>query len=451
MIEANGHPTLLERLVRLGLQPVSLCDRKRAARHLLDWFACATAAASLPESTAFRSALQRSSAEEPLWLLTDQAQVHQAILADAALGSLLEMDDVHRSAVLHPGPVIIPAALATARQTGAKVEQLLESIVRGYEVTIRLGCAVGLGHYRFWHPSSTCGAFGAAMASAWLRGLDERGIAWALANAGTRTGGLWQMRHEAVPSKALHTALAAQSGWLAAALAEQGFSGPLSLLEGDQGLFAAMATEAKPEVLLATSNQWLIHEVSFKPWPACRHAHPAIDALMRLSAHPQPDSIKSIVVKTYQAALDFCDCPHPSTPGEARFSIQHALASILIHGRPRIRHYQSDALALPQLRSLRERIHVVSADQFDQRFPHHFGAEICLTTQNGEVMQATVEDAWGDPEWPLSDADLGRKADDLFESAGLEASLAKRIIEQTLALPDQAQASAFEHIKAMWS
>jgi len=451
MMRAIAPPTLLEDLIRQGRRQVSLHDRERAARHLLDWFACAAAAASLPAARHFRAALQSGRPFEPLWLLAPSAEAQNAVLADGALGSLLEMDDVHRSAVLHPGPVIIPAALATALQTQASLGSLLAAIVRGYEIAIRLGRALGLGHYRYWHPSSTCGAFGAAMAAACVRGLDESRMAWALANAGTRTGGLWQMRHEAVPSKALHTAMAAHSGWLAAGLAEQGFSGPLALLEGDQGLFAAMAPEADPAVLLAPADRWLIHDVSFKPWPACRHAHPAMDALMALDSHPEPDAIERVSVETYQAALDFCDCPHPSSPGQARFSIQHALASILVHGRPRMCHYEPDALKCAPVRALRERIHLARGSRFDQAFPDHFGAAVELVTRSGEVIQAAVADAWGDPEWPLSDADLGAKATDLFEHAGFEAARSQRIIEQTLALAGHSEQPAMDSLRALWS
>jgi 2-methylcitrate dehydratase PrpD len=361
------------------------------------------------------------------------------------------MDDVHRSAVLHPGPVIIPAALATAIQTQAHIDRVLEAIVRGYEISIRLGRAVGLGHYRHWHPSSTCGALGAAMAAACVRGLDEPRTAWALANAGTRTGGLWQMRHEAVPSKALHTALAAHSGWLAAGLAAQGFSGPLSLLEGEQGLFAAMAPEADSAALIAPADQWLIHEVSFKPWPACRHAHPAMDALMALDALPEPESIDSVSVETYQAALDFCDCPHPATPGQARFSIQHALASILVHGRPRMRHYEPDALNHARVHNLRSRIQLSGCSRFNKAFPDHFGAAVRIRTRGGEQRVAAVADAWGDPEWPLSDTDLAAKAGDLFEHAGLETARAQRIIEQTLSLTNRGEQPAIASLRTIWS
>ena len=451
MTPHQGSPTLLQQLVRRTAAPVLAPDRERAARHLLDWAACALAASGLEPARAMRATLISEDPPEHLWTMSDQTDALGAVLADGALGSLLEMDDVHRAAVLHPGPVVIPAALATARELGVDTASLLDGIVRGYEVMIRLGRSLGLGHYRYWHPSSTCGAFGAAMAAASIRGLDETRTTWALANAGTRTGGLWQMRHEPVPSKALHTALAAQTGYLAAALADQGFSGPVSLLEGEQGLFAAMAPEADPTELIGESRHWLIHEVSFKPWPACRHAHPAMDALMAIEPRPAARDIDHIEVASYPAALDFCDCLHPTTPGQARFSIQHALASILVHGRPRIRHYEPEALDHPEVAHLRARIQLRSDEGFARRFPAHFGAAVRLRTRTGDAFEARVADAWGDPEWPLQDHDLAAKAADLLDYAGLEQDAAQRLIEGTLKLAAAPEQAAIAALRKIWT
>lgn len=442
---------LLPQLVRRALAPINAKDRQRAAGHLLDWFACAAAGASLPQAAMFRSTLSSTPPAGLLWTLAEQSDPLKAVLADGALGSLLEMDDVHRTAVLHPGPVVIPAALAAAAASGAQVSTLLDGIVRGYEVMIRLGRALGLEHYRHWHPSSTCGAFGAAMAAATIQGLDAEHSSWALGNAGTRTGGLWQMRHEAVPSKMLHTALAAQTGFLAAGLAGQGFAGPLSLLEGNQGLFAAMAPTADADVLLASGSGWLIHEVSFKPWPACRHAHPAIDALLAIKPCPAADEIERITVETYPAALDFCDCLHPTTPGEARFSLQHALASVLARGRPRLDHYEVDALDKPPIRALRERIELRASESFGRRFPAHFGAAVRVLTRNGDSCEARVDDAWGDPERPLADRDLAAKAAELFRYAGLEATLAERLTARVLRLAESANQTALPTLREAWS
>ena len=435
MTAHTSSPTLLDRLIHRALGPVATRDRARAARHLLDWLACSLAAIKFKEAHQFRAALDLPDRPFPaIWYPEVSPQL--AALADGALGSMLEMDDVHRSAVLHPGPVIVPAALATARACRSDVGQLLDSLVRGYEIMIRLGRALGLTHYRYWHPTSTCGAFGAAMAAGSIRQLAPTAMVWALANAGSRTGGMWQMRHEPVPTKAVHTGLTAQSGWLGAALAEQGFAGPASLLEGDQGLFAATTSTARPDDLLVDDHDWLIHEVSFKPWPACRHAHAAMDALLALDPLPRAADISHIEVGTYRAALDFCDCPQPTTSGEARFSLQHALASILLRGRPALAHYDADQLHQNELQGLRKRITLLVDDASQARFPEHFGAMVRVHLHDGSRLEARVEDAWGDPEWPLSDRDLATKASDLLHHAGWRSERIEHLIETMLGLAD---------------
>lgn len=411
--------------------------RARATRHLLDWLACVAAVSHLSARRAFLDS-SNTATQCGLALADGNCPTPMAIVADGAAGSMLEMDDVHREALLHPGPVVMPAALGAARAVGASPQQLLEGIVVGYEVMIRIGRSMGAGHYRFWHPSSTCGAFGAAAAAGRILELEKHQFVSALGNAGTRTGGLWQMRHEQVPSKAVHTALAAQSGWLAADLAARGFAGPSTMLEGEQGLLAATAPDAQPARMLEPSDDWLVHEVSFKPWPACRHAHPAIDALLALDSLPAADDVDAIEVATFQAAIDFCDNPEPATPLEARFSVQHALAAILVHGRPALEHYEDAAIADSRVARLRPRITLIADERFSARFPGHYGAHIALTVPSDRVLEAAVDDAWGDPERPLDDDDLAGKARDLMSAGGWRDNSIERIIDSTLSLDQEA-------------
>ena len=429
--------SLSEELLATTRRAIVGADRQRAVLHLLDWMACARGACGEPARQAM-AGVYRQQSTNGLALLGHVQPAEAELMMDAMLGSLLEMDDVHRAAVLHPGPVVVPAALLAARQVGADSSALLDAIVVGYEVMIRIGRGMGRQHYTFWHPTATLGPFGAAAAVARLLGLDEQQTSWALGNAGTRTGGLWQLRHEPVPSKSLHTALAARDGWLAAMLAGKGFSGPRYLLEGPQGLLNATARDADPEQMLAVASGWLIHEVSFKPWPACRHAHPAIDALLALGELPRPEAIDRIEVETYQAALDFCDRTHPQTPAEARFSIQHALAAAVIRGRPSLAQYQSACIADPGIAALRSRIALRVDAEFDQAFPAHYGAGVVLRTRDGTVRQARINDAWGDPENPLQSSDLVAKSVDLLTQAGIEPNDVQTMIRQTLALGDGA-------------
>ncbi len=414
---------------------MDVATRHRAALHLLDWLACARAACAEPARHAM-AYLYDYPADRGLALFRPKQPREDHLMLDGALGSMLEMDDVHRAAVLHPGPVVMPAVLLAARQQGATPSDLLDAIVFGYEVMIRIGRGMGQGHYAYWHPTATIGPFGAAAAVGKLLDLSAEQMVWALGNAGTRTGGLWQLRHEPVPSKALHTALAARDGWLAAMLAERGFAGPRYILEGPQGLLAAAAGDADPDRMLGKSDHWLINEVSFKPWPACRHAHPAIDALMALQNIPAPEAIERIEIGTYQAAIDFCDKATPATPADARFSIQHALAAAVLHGRPCLAQYQPACITDAKVAALRARIQLHCSAAFNQAFPAHYGAELRLVLRNGQTLQTRIDDAWGDPENPIASDDLEKKCEDLFGHGGLDQAAIRRIIDQTLQLVD---------------
>lgn len=383
--------------------------RTRAALHLLDWSACAAYGASTRTGRHFGQWWSGSA---------QTAQDHALLLG--ALGNVLEMDDVHRGAILHPGPVVIPAALACAAACGASSAALLDAIVRGYEAMIRVGLALGPAHYRHWHKTGTCGPFGAAAACASLLGLDLQQTAHALALAGSRTGGLWQVRHEDSMGKSWHNADAARAGWQAAALAQAGVTGPLRVLEGESGLFAATSPDALPQAVSTPAPEWKIVEVSFKPWPACRHAHAAMDALLALrEAHPfDAASLVSIKVDTYADAVRFCDNPQPQTEIGARFSLQHALAMIVLHGRPQLLHFGAPHLTDGGVAALRQRVQVTPSARFEQSYPQHFGARVQVQLRDGSTIEQICADAWGDPEWPLAAADVADKARMLCHAAG---------------------------------
>lgn len=431
--------SLTEQLARRLQQPVDAAARERAALLLVDWLGCALAALRYPLARQLRDVVQAQPLGAVVALGAGRRSVVDALLINGALGNVLEMDDVHRGAILHPGPVVIPVALAVAQAEAADALALLDAIVRGYEATIRIGRALGRQHYRYWHPTSTAGAFGAAAAASSLLRLPVDSLADALGNAGSRTGGLWQMRHEPVSTKSLHNAEAARSGWLVAQLALAGMRGPRRILEGEQGLFAATAPDAEPLQVTADDGDWLIHGTSLKPWPACRHAHPAIDALLDALAMPDAadaDAIARVEVRTYAEALRFCDRPQPQTELEAKFSLQHALASILVHGRPQLAHYTTEACGDAELAPWRARIQLSEDAACSGRFPTHYGASVRLVLADGRSVEGGRTDAWGDPECPMSAEDVIAKAMALAQWGGVPAGLAQSLFGQVRMLPD---------------
>jgi 2-methylcitrate dehydratase PrpD len=334
----------------------------------------------------------------------------------AYLGNVLEMDDVHRQALLHPGPVIWPAALSAARETGADMATLLAGAVRGYEAMIAIGMMLDAHHYSLWHPTSTAGGPGAAAAAASIFGLDERETVSAMGHAASMAGGLWHMRHDDVMTKQLHVTRAALEGLWCARAARAGFTGPVAVLEGPQGLFAAMTETPGP---LPEPGDWLIGAVSFKPWAACRHAHPVIDCALELRS--QGALQRPFVVETYADALRFCDRPNPVTEVDAKFSLQHAVAVIADGRSATPADFTLEAIA--ELAPLRAQVTVREAADISARYPAHFGARL-----NG----LELLDTRGDPERPLNEAGLIAKLVMLVEWGGLPAIEVDRAVRMVL-------------------
>lgn len=432
--------TVAERLSALLARPVSAADRARARLHLLDWAGCVTAGAVEPGAAEPRALAALEGAGPCRVVGGRRAGPQAAALANGPMGALLEMDDVDKRGLLHPGPVVIPAALAAAEAAGVRDgTSFLNAVVRGYEAMIRVGRAAGPGHYRYFHATGTCGPFGAAAAAATLLGLDLRETAWALTNAGQQAAGLWQVRHEPVFTKALHDGRAAANGVAAAFLAREGYAGPLSHFEGPQGFFTALCDEADPEaVVTAPDAGWAIRDVSFKPHAACRHAHAVIDAVLELRAQAGGGTLARLEVASYRDALSFCDRPEPQTSGEAKFSLQHAAAVAWAHGDADLERFTTTVIADPVIAALRGQVSVREDAAATARYPARFGASAMAVLQDGARLEADMPDALGDPERPVTPGDIETKARKLMAWGGLTPAQADRLCAACLGLGDTA-------------
>jgi len=397
---------LLSQLSQRLARPVPEREKMRARLHLLDWLAC-VAGARDTESGHMGSAISSLGWERATYV-----------------GNALEMDDVHRTALLHPGPVIWPTAMSMASAT---MDQRLDAAVRGYEAMIAVGAAFDAHHYAHWHPTATAGGFGACAAFGSLIGFAPVEYANAMGNAGSVAGGLWHMRHDDVLTKQWHVYHAVRTGRDAALHVHYGATGPAALLEGAQGLFAA--TTLEPGSLAGNSDGWLIDEVSFKPFAACRHAHPAIDAAIQLREAGK--LVAPFHVETFADALTFCDRSDPTTELDAKFSLQHAVAVIADGRDAKPEDFTPEAIAA--LAGLRAQVSVVEDAAISARYPAHFGARV-----NG----FELIDALGDPERPVDESHIVAKVHTLAQWGGLTQKAADRAVELALQSDDAAAIDA---------
>jgi 2-methylcitrate dehydratase PrpD len=427
-----GHSEALAAILN---RPVAVHDRERAALHILDWVGCAAAGALTPPGAAMRAWARTLGAGPCRTVGALSLDARDAALVNGAVGNILEMDDFHRAAIVHPGPVVVPAALAQAQAINVSAEALLDAVVRGMEAMIRVGRSVGPAHYRHFHTTATCGVFGAAAAAGSLLGLTPTRLLDALGNAGTQAAGLWQCRLEDTMSKQLHNGRAAQSGVLAAQLAAHGFTGAHQIFEGPLGFWAGLCPDARPDQLIESPDHpWQIHDCSFKPWPACRHTHPLIDAALVLREKLSLDRIRSLRVFGYRDAIGFCNHPVPGTPVEAKFSLQHAAAVVLLRGRPTLDDFDMGAVRDPDVAQLRARVSIAEDTALTARYPQHFGATLEAELDDGSRVIEHRADALGDTEYPLSHDALLDKARMLMEAAGYSDGHITRMIDACLAL-----------------
>ena len=411
--------SLTRDLAAILARPVDDSARQRAALHVLDWLANAALGATSDVGRKI-SAYGRTGTEGTSSAFGAGARTPEtAAFVNGALGNIFEMDDIHRTSIVHPGDVVVPAAFAAAGNGNAAGPAFLDAIVRGYDAAIRVGVAAGTGHYALWYNTATCGVFGAAAAAADVLGLDRDGMVDALGQAGIQAAGLWQCRIEATDSKQILAGRAAQTGLVAAHLAGNGLRGAEEILEGSHGFFAATAPDADAaRVAEDPDGPWRLFDVSFKPWPACRHAHPAIEAALALRDRIDPGKIAGIEITTYRQAIDFCDNPLPRTPHEARFSLQYCAAVALIEGTPGLEDFTPAAIAAPETLALAAKVRLREDMGKTAAFPRRYPARLTIRLRSGETRTYDVTTALGDPENPMSETAIVEKAELLIGAAG---------------------------------
>jgi 2-methylcitrate dehydratase PrpD len=248
-------------------------------------------------------------------------------------------------------------------------------------------------------------------------GCDAAHTAHALATAGTFAAALQQAFRSDAMSKPLHAGHAADAGAMAALGAAQGVTGALDVLEGAAGFGAAMCEAADwSRATDGLGARYNITQMTFKNHGCCGHTFPAIDAALALkAAHGiRPEDIAHITVGGYRATLDVTGRKRVTTPFEGRFSTPFTVATALIHGSVRLAAFTPERLADPAVQALMQRVDVVLDPQCDADFPHRRSAVVEMELKDGRRLRHYQPTRKGDPDAPLTDAEL---EDKFFELA----------------------------------
>lgn len=366
-----------------------------------------------------------------------------AALANGTAAHSLELDDVVNEASLHPGVAIMSAALGAGHLAGCSGKDLIEGIVVGYEVMIRLGFTLDpAAHYaRGFHPTGTCGTMGSAVTAAKILKLDREGMTNALGIAGSQAAASMEFLADGAFTKRLHPGWAAHSGIVAALLAAEGFTGPASILEGKHGFFHAYSGGAVPSRLLeAWGSPYKVMRTSIKPHSCCRYKQGPIDGILEIMRQHRlkASDVQELKLGILKAGFPIVAEPrelkvNPKSVVDAQFSMPFGAAAAVLYGRASLNEYTPEKLKSRDVRAMMKRVTCVHDPELDKVFPMRWPATVTIVTKAGEVLETRIEHPKGDPENPLTWDELNAKFKDLTAPVFKE-SVRGRIVDRVRSL-----------------
>ncbi len=373
-----------------------------AKRLLLDGIGCLLVGGRGATGLAATATVRRLGGLPQATLMTDlqPASVRDAAFVNGICLYSVGLNDVHKPAGSHPGGCIIPVLLAVGEWQRTPGAMLLAAMAGGYEVAGRIGRAIYPSHReRGFHPTGTCGTFGAAAAAGRLLGLDAVQMASAFGIAGSQAAGLYECHHDGTSTMIFHAGRAAQNGVEAALLTQAGFTGPATVLEGSKGFFQATANTFDANAAMADfGRRYEIEATSFRPYFGCNSTLAASGATAAIlkADRVTPEQIESVTVHCHRVVAQDNADGNPQTMLAARLSLPFNVALVLAHGDVLAGDLEDKSLHDARIRGLLPKIRVI----VDAAMPR-YGSRVQLRTSGGKVVEETIAEPRGSDQYPL--------------------------------------------------
>jgi 2-methylcitrate dehydratase PrpD len=294
-------------------------------------------------------------------------------LVNGVMAHCMEIDDEHRPSDNHVAGVVVSGALTSADYTKCSGPELLTAVVLGYDIMGKIGESILLPRLPrpYFHNTGTCGPFGAAAAAGKLLGLTEEQLVNCIGIAGTQGAGLREVRVGGTYCKAFHAGKAVESGLLAAFLAESGFTGPSTVIEGFEGFCKAFSSQPRPELSTeGIGSRFEVMRSTLKRYAAVGGSHSAIDATLRIVDENEinPVEIENILVAvtTDQASSPLHNNSDPSTQLSAQLSIPYAVAVTILDDEALVKQFSKQRIDSQDVKEMLKKVRVEADAEADE-------------------------------------------------------------------------------------
>ena len=374
----------------------------------------------------------------------DKLPAPNAAQVNATMAHSLDFDDVHEDAIMHPGVVAIPTALAMSEYVGGvSGKEFIAAVAVGTDFICRLGLATRPGesiHQYGWHLTTLFGYMTAAGIAARLLGLDEVGITNAIGIGYHQSSGNGQCVKDGALTKRMGPGMAVRGGIASALMAKRGITGARNCLEGAAGMYHVYHghSYSREKLLADLGTRFEGANVSIKPYPCCRGVHPSIDAALTLvKRHDiRPGDVESIVIYCGEATYGLLGVPlevkaRPRNFVDAQFSLAWGVATAVARRRAVVDDFTPEAIGRPDVLAVAAKIDVQNDPALDRGDQGMEPARVQITMNDGAVFSEQVDFPTGTPGRPLAYADIERKFNDLLGHAGepIPAAQARQLVE----------------------
>ena len=356
-----------------------------------------------------------------------KAPIPDAALINGTSGHADDYDDTQLSTapdrlyglMTHPTVPVLAAALAVGEERGSSGREVLEAFVAGFEVECKLAETIKPAHYwKGFHTTATIGAFGAYAAVGTLFGLDEDALKASLGITASLTSGI--RANFGTMTKPLHAGMAASNGVIACLLGKEGFTANMSALDGRWGFMEIMAGGSDPEMMMGKMGApYSIVDpgATFKMYPCGCLGQPSMDTLRDIVIEEDlhEKDVREIRLRAGPNILEPLRYTAPVDDLQAKFSLQFALASILLRRRAGPREYSMEWLMDPAMQSTMRKVKTIHDEGIAAMGVEKMRSIVEVELTDGRIIRREASDARGTPEKPLKPHDLEEK---FMECAG---------------------------------
>lgn len=344
---------------------------------------------------------------------------------------VLELDDGHRKGAVHVGAPVFSALIPVALQFGIEPKDFLNGVIAGYEATVRLACAVQPGcRKRGYHASGICGTVGATIGIATALNFNAEQMNTATAAAVAGAAGVLEMQEDGSDLKPYNVGRASMDAVVAAMMGKAGLKGPIDAIGGKRGFIAVMTDTPHLEPLTDFDGDTLaVEQVYRKEYAACRHAHSAIEAALKIRPQITLSEIEKIEVMTYLQATEGHSNTKIPTVSAAKMSIPFGVAVALVTGFADMKAFSSENVANKTILDLTRKVEVKEDENLTALNPQKRAAIVVVHTQHGDYSQR-VDFPKGEPENPLSQQELENKFRSMAMYGGLTSEECDAIIDE---------------------